>query len=137
MPFSGDNTHTPTDTHHSRSRSRSISFTSHPAKLVLTDRRSSNPTISVSEDVAVARQVFVSQEDEERERGLHNAQELQEERNLADLKHPFAHTTSKLELLPSGSGSGGTIDVEEETRLYDELSRVYEDDTDDVSILVF
>uniref|UniRef100_A0A8H8CE75 Endosomal/vacuolar adapter protein YPT35 n=1 Tax=Psilocybe cubensis TaxID=181762 RepID=A0A8H8CE75_PSICU len=44
--------------------------------------------------------------------------------------HPFAHTTAKLVLIPSVSTVDG-IDVEEEARLYDELSRTYEDETDD------
>ena len=87
----------------------------------------------MSGEVAVFRQVVVAKEDVKPERGIQNSHE---EQDLAHMKHPFAHTTSKLELLPSGSGSRGTIDVEEEARLYDELSRVYEDDTDDVSILI-
>ncbi|PPQ93588.1 hypothetical protein CVT25_005468 [Psilocybe cyanescens] len=44
--------------------------------------------------------------------------------------HPFAHTPAKLVLIPSVSTVDG-INVEEEARLYDELSRNYEDVTDD------
>jgi hypothetical protein len=49
-------------------------------------------------------------------------------------EHPFANTTSKLEILkPSTSGD---IDVEGEAKLYDELCRNYEAETDDVSVVV-
>jgi len=49
-------------------------------------------------------------------------------------KHPFANTTSKLEIVkPSTSGD---IDVEEEATLYEELCRNYEAETDDVSVIV-
>lgn len=47
--------------------------------------------------------------------------------------HPFANSTSKLELIPpSLSTTVDGIDVEEEARLYDELCRSYEDETDAV-----
>lgn len=49
-------------------------------------------------------------------------------------KHPFANTTSKLEIVkPSTSGD---IDVEEEAKLYDELCCDYEAETDNVSLVV-
>ena len=49
-------------------------------------------------------------------------------------KHPFANTTSKLEILrPSTSGD---IDVEEEVQLYDDLCRDNEAETDEVSAVV-
>ncbi|KIM38455.1 hypothetical protein M413DRAFT_447714 [Hebeloma cylindrosporum] len=44
--------------------------------------------------------------------------------------HPFANSTSKLELIPSESTTLDGINVEEEARLYDELCRTYEDETD-------
>jgi len=43
--------------------------------------------------------------------------------------HPFAGSTGKLEILPSSANSD-MIDVEEEARLYDELCRNYEEDSD-------
>ena len=46
--------------------------------------------------------------------------------------HPFAGSTGKLEILPSSANSD-MIDVEEEARLYDELCRNYEEDSDSVS----
>ena len=46
--------------------------------------------------------------------------------------HPFAGSTGKLEILPSSANSD-MIDVEEEARLYDELCRNYEEDSDTVS----
>ena len=47
--------------------------------------------------------------------------------------HPFANSTSKLELIPSSTTTTADgIDVEEEARLYDELCRNYEEETDDV-----
>jgi hypothetical protein len=46
--------------------------------------------------------------------------------------HPFAGSTAKLEILPSSANSD-RIDVEEEARLYDELCRNYEEDSDSVS----
>ena len=49
-------------------------------------------------------------------------------------KHPFANTTSKLEIVrPSTSGD---IDVEEEVQLYDDLCRDNEAETDEVSVVV-
>ena len=47
--------------------------------------------------------------------------------------HPFANSTAKLELIPETTKDGG-IDVEAEARLYDELCRTYEDETDDVGL---
>lgn len=44
--------------------------------------------------------------------------------------HPFANSTSKLELIPSGNADN--IDVAEEAALYDELCRTYEDETEQV-----
>ncbi|PPR05201.1 hypothetical protein CVT24_010301 [Panaeolus cyanescens] len=44
--------------------------------------------------------------------------------------HPFANSTAKLEVLISNPDK---IDVEEEARLYDELCRTYENDTEDFS----
>ena len=47
--------------------------------------------------------------------------------------HPFANSTSKLELIPSSTTTTvDGINVEEEARLYDQLCRSYEDETDDV-----
>ena len=46
--------------------------------------------------------------------------------------HPFASSTAKLEIIPSSA----LIDVEEEARLYDELCRDYEEDTNSVSFFV-
>ena len=47
--------------------------------------------------------------------------------------HPFANSTSRLELIPpSSSITVDGINVEEEARLYDELCRSYEDETDAV-----
>ncbi|KAF9044070.1 hypothetical protein BJ165DRAFT_1479129 [Panaeolus papilionaceus] len=48
----------------------------------------------------------------------------------ATLVHPFANSTAKLEVLISNPDK---IDVEEEARLYDELCRTYENDTEDFS----
>ena len=50
--------------------------------------------------------------------------------------HPFASSTAKLEILQSSANSD-MIDVEEEARLYDELCRNYEEDTDSVSFPFF
>lgn len=47
------------------------------------------------------------------------------------IAHPFAGSSAKLVLIPANETADG-IDVEEEARLYDELSRSYEDGTDDV-----
>lgn len=47
--------------------------------------------------------------------------------------HPFASSTAKLEIIPS-SATSDKIDIEEEARLYDELCRSYEEDTDTVSL---
>ena len=49
--------------------------------------------------------------------------------------HPFAGSTAKLEILPSSANSD-KIDVEEEARLYDELCRSYEEDSDSVSFVL-
>ena len=49
--------------------------------------------------------------------------------------HPFAGSTAKLEILPSSTNSD-KIDVEEEARLYDELCRNYEDDSDSVGFIL-
>ena len=47
--------------------------------------------------------------------------------------HSFANSTSKLELIPSRTATTvDGINVEEEARLYDQLCRSYEDETDDV-----
>ena len=47
--------------------------------------------------------------------------------------HPFATSTSKLELIPSSTKTTvDGINVEEEARLYDQLCRSYDDETDDV-----
>ena len=48
--------------------------------------------------------------------------------------HPFAGSTSKLEILPSSANSD-MIDVEEEARLYDELCRNYEEDSNSVRFI--
>ena len=48
--------------------------------------------------------------------------------------HPFAGSTAKLEILPSSANSD-MIDVEEEARLYDELCRNYEEDSDSVRFI--
>jgi DNA polymerase III delta prime subunit len=48
--------------------------------------------------------------------------------------HPFASSTAKLEILPSSANSD-MIDVEEEARLYDELCRNYEEDSDSVRFI--
>ncbi|KAF9475483.1 hypothetical protein BDN70DRAFT_898149 [Pholiota conissans] len=50
--------------------------------------------------------------------------------NGAAGQHPFARTTARLELIPPSTSVDG-IDVEEESRLYDDLCRTYEDETDD------
>ncbi|KAF8956778.1 hypothetical protein BDZ97DRAFT_1849600, partial [Flammula alnicola] len=50
----------------------------------------------------------------------------------ADPVHPFAHSTAKLELIPTTTNADG-INVEEESRLYDDLCRTYEDETDEFS----
>lgn len=50
--------------------------------------------------------------------------------------HPFEHSAAKLELIPASTSADG-IDVEEESRLYDDLCRTYEDATDDVRISLY
>lgn len=52
------------------------------------------------------------------------------------IAHPFVSSDAKLVLIPSSSTADG-IDIEEEARLYDELSRSYEDGTDDVCDGIF
>lgn len=57
-------------------------------------------------------------------------------------QHPFAHSTAKLELLPSSTDTTAHgIDLAEEARLYAELMEgnedgFYEDFTDDVSTII-
>ena len=48
--------------------------------------------------------------------------------------HPFADSTAKLEILPSSANSD-MIDVEEEARLYNELCRNYDEDSDSVRFI--
>jgi hypothetical protein len=53
--------------------------------------------------------------------------------DAAPIDHPFASSTSKLEILHPVTASG--IDVEEEARLYEELCEAYENDVRNVSVI--